>query len=269
MITILIAIAAACGGFAALHFLAGVGVGWSIAAGVACFIAVNVLVGRRLQKRMMADMQRVQTILMEGQKKLQSKTQRWQFRPPGSMQEAQREIEADTRGFVQEALAQTECLRKYRMWVPMIDRQMATAQLQLNWMIKDFAKVDELLPKAILADPSLVAMKMARQQMLDAPIEEIRKTYEKGIRRARYNGAVLPAACMSWILVKREDLDGAFKVLTEALKNSDNEVLKQNHEQLMNNRPAHFTNSGLGDQWYALLLEAPRMHAQRPRSVYR
>ncbi len=269
MITLIIAIAAACGGFAALHFAAGVGIGWSIAAGVACFVTVNIVVGRILQKRMTADMQRVQTILMDGQKQLQAKTQRWQFRPPGSMQAAQREIESDTRAFVTEALAQTECLGKYRHWVPLIDRQMATAQLQLNWMIKDFRRVDELLPKAILADPTLVAMKMARQQMLDAPVEEIRKTYEKGTRRVRYNQGVLPAACFSWILVKRGDLDGAFKVLTEALKNSDNPTLKQNHDNLMNNRPAHFSNSGIGDQWYALLLEEPRMHTQRPRSVYR
>ena len=69
--------------------------------------------------------------------------------------------------------------------------------------------------------------------------------------------------------MKRELIDEAFKALTAALKNSDNETLKQNHEHLMNNRVAHFSNSGLGDQWYSLLLEEPKVRQQRPRSVYR
>ena len=69
--------------------------------------------------------------------------------------------------------------------------------------------------------------------------------------------------------MRRGDSDGAFKTLTDALKKSDNQTLKQNHELLMNNRVAHFSNSGLGDQWYSLLLEEPRMRAQRQRSVYR
>ena len=37
----------------------------------------------------------------------------------------------------------------------------------------------------------------------------------------------------------------------------------------MNNRVGHFSNSGLGDQWYSLLLEEPKVHVQRQRSVYR
>jgi hypothetical protein len=32
----------------------------------------------------------------------------------------------------------------------------------------------------------------------------------------------------------------------------------------MNNRVAHFNNSGLGDTWYALQLEEPRVKMQRP-----
>ena len=151
----------------------------------------------------------------------------------------------------------------------MIERQMATAQLQLNWMIRDFKAVDRLMPKAMFLDPSTVAIKLAREQMLDAPIEQMEKTYAKGVRRLRYNQNVLLAAAWSWILVKRGKVDEAFKALTEALKNSDNEVLKRNHECLMNNCVAHFNNSGLGDQWYSLLLEEPKVKMQRPRSVYR
>jgi len=259
----------ACGAFSAAHFAAGWGVGWSIGTGLFAFVVFQFLFGYFMKKRLTADMARVQDILVEGQKRLQAKMQRWQVRPPGSIQAAQKEVEADTRAFVKAALDQTETLGKYRLWVPMIDRQMATAQVQLNWMIKDFKKVDELMPKVIMADPTLAAMKMARMQMLDAPLEEITKVYEKGTRRLRYNQNALLAACYSWILVRREKVDEAFKALTEALKNSDNDTLKRNHEALMNNRVAHFNNSGLGDQWYALHLEEPRVRTQRQHQVFR
>jgi hypothetical protein len=151
----------------------------------------------------------------------------------------------------------------------MMDRQIATAQLQLCWMIKDFKRVDELMPKAMIIDPTLTAIKIARMYMNDEESPKIAKVYEKAVRRVRYNGNVLLAAAWSWIQVKRGDSDGAFKTLTEALKKSDDATLKRNHEVLMNNRVAHFSNSGIGDQWYSLMLEEPKVKMQRQRSVYR
>lgn len=269
MLTLFISLFLSAGTGASLHFAAAIGLGWSIAAAVFVFFLLQFIAGRIIQKRLMAEMEAVQAILLEGRKKLEAKMQRWQMRPPGSIQAAQKEISDDTRVFVLAALDQTEALRKFKLWVPMIERQMATAQLQLNWMIKDFKKVDELFPKVIFADPTLVAMKLARMQMKDESVEEMRKVYEKGARRLKYNQNVLLAGTYSWILVKRGDADGAFKVLTEALKSSDNETLKKNHESLMNNRIAHFNNSGLGDAWYQLFLEEPKVRMQRPRSVYR
>ena len=269
MITLILAVVFACGAFAAAYFPGDWGLGWSIFAGVAGFGVFQGVFGFLLQKRVKRDMEAVQQILVAGQKRLQQKMQRWQMRPPGSIQAAQKEIFEDTKVFVKEALAQTETLNKYRLWVPMMQRQIATAQLQLSWMIKDFKTVDRLMPKALCIDPTMSAIKMARMYMLGQPVKEIEKVYRKGVGRVRYNGNVLLAATMSWIQVQKSDLDGAFKTLTEALKKSDNEVLKRNHEALMNNRPAHFTNSGIGDPWYSLLLEEPRVHTQRQRSVYR
>ena len=269
MITLIVAIAVGGGSFAAAYWAADWGVGWSVFAGVVGFGVFQGVFGFLLQKRVKRDMEKVQQILVGGQKKLQQKMLRWQMRPPGSIQAAQNEIFADTKVFVKEALAQTETLRKYRLWVPMMDRQIATAQLQLSWMIKDFKTVDKLMPKAICLDPTMSAIKMARLYMLEKPMTEIEKVYKKGVGRVRYNGNVLLAAAMSWMQVQRGDADGAFKTLTEALKKSDNETLKRNHECLMNNRVAHFSNSGIGDQWYSLLLDEPRGHTQRQRSVYR
>ena len=269
MITLIFGIAVGGGSFAAAHFAADWGIGWSVFAGLVGFGVFQGVVGVLIQKRVKRDMEKVQLILVNGQKRLQQKMQRWQMRPPGSIQAAQKEIFEDTKVFVREALAQTETLGKYKPWVPMMGRQIATAQLQLSWMIKDFKTVDRLMPQALCIDPTMSAIKMARMYMLEKPVAEIQKVYAKGVRRVRYNGNVLLAATMSWIQIQKGDVDGAFKTLTEALKKSDNETLKQNHEQLMNNRVAHFSNSGIGDQWYSLLLEEPKVHTQRQRSVYR
>jgi predicted ATPase len=264
-----LALSAGFGGFAAAQYAAGFGTGWSIFSGLVAFGVFQGVSGFFIQKRVKRDMDEVQAILTSGQRRLQEKMQRWQLRPPGSIQAAQKEIADDTRVFVREALAKTGCLARYRLWVPMMDRQIATAQLQLCWMIKDFRRVDELMPKAMFIDPTLSAIRIARMYMRDEPSESIAKVYNKAVRRVRYNGNVLLAAAWSWIQVRRGDADGAFKTLTEALKKSDNPALKRNHEVLMNNRVAHFSNSGIGDQWYSLLLEEPKVKVQRQRQAFR
>ena len=269
MITILLALAVGFAGFSMAYWCADWGTGWSVACGVAGFAVFQIAAGVFFRKRVARDMEKVQSILADGQKRIQAKVQRWQFRPQGSVQAMQKEIEADTRQFVKEALAATEALRRYRFWIPAILRQMATAQLQLNWMVKDFKKVDELMPKALFLDPSMTAMRLARMQMTGADVPAMAKVYAKGTARLRYNQNTLLAACWSWILVERGMADEAFKVLTEALKHGDNDTLKANHAHLMNNRLSHFSNAGLGDQWYSLQLEEPRIRTQRQRPVYR
>ena len=269
MITLIIAIAVGCGSFALACFAAGAGIGWGVFFGVLGFAVFLGVVGYLIQKRVRRDKEQVYRILMNGQKQSQTKMQRWQMRPPGSLQAAQKEIFEDWKACVKEALAQTETRRKYKLWVPMMERLIATDKLQLSWMIKDFKTVDALMPKALLIDPTMIAMKMARLYMTGGDMKEIAKLYQKGVRRTRYNGNVLLAAAMSWMQVQKGDVDGAFKTLTEALKKSDNATLKQNHENLMNNRVAHFNNSGIGDQWYSLQLEEPKVRMQRQRSVYR
>ena len=251
-------------------FFGGVcGVGWSIGWSFLVFVIVQIVVGRIVQKRVKAAMDAVQAVLLDGRKRLQAKMVRWQMRPPGSVQAAQAEIARDQKVFVREALEQTEVLHKFDNWVPMMKRQIATAQFQLYWMIKEFKKVDELMPKALFLDPAMSAMKLARMYMTNRPVEEMAKVYAKATRRLRYNQNVLLAAAWSWILIQKKDVDGAFKALNAALEKSDNETLKANRDHLANNRVAHFSNTALGDQWYALLLEEPRIHQQRPRQQWR
>ncbi len=269
MLTVILTALFGAGVALGLYFGDVFGYGWSTFWGVVAFGAANAVAGWRIQKKVKALMGEVQGILVGGQKRIQAKVARWQMRPPGSIQQAQLEIARDTKVFVNEALAATEKLHKFDLWVPFMKRQIATAQFNLHWMVKDFKDVDALMPKAMFLDPSMAAMKIARMYMLGKPSEEIGKVYEKATRRLRYNQNVLLAAAYSWILVKRGDVDAAFKVLVHALEKSDNETLKSNREQLANNRVAHFSNTALGDTWYALHLEEPKVHQQRQRMQWR
>ena len=264
-------IAVCCGAVTglALYFTDTLGYGWSCFVGVVGFGVVQMGIGFFLQKKVKAAMKSVEVTLLDGQKAIQAKTQRWQMRPPGSVQAAQNEIARDMRKFVEVALSLTEPLHRFDNWVPMMKRQIATAQFQLYWMIKEYRKCDMLIGKALFVDPTMYAMKMARMYMLDKPTEEIAKVYAKGSRRLRYNQNVLLAATWTWILVKRNDIDAAFKALNEALKNSDNETLKANRDALANNRVAHFSNTNIGDTWWSLGLEEPKVKMQRQRMQWR
>jgi len=252
-----------------LYFADVSGYGWSSFFGVLSFVVAQIVSGMLLKRKVAAAMGAVQEVLVAGQKRMQQKMARWQMRPPGSIQAAQAELARDQKEFVKEALALTEPLHRFDLWVPMMKRQIATAQFQLNWMIKDFKKVDALMPRALYLDPTMQAMRLARYYMLEKPTEEMSKLYEKAVRRLRYNQNVLLAATWSWILVQRKEIDAAFKVLNRALEKSDNETLKQNREHLANNRVAHFSNTAIGDTWYALQLEEPRMRQQRQHMQWR
>ena len=107
MIILIAAFAAGCGGFAAARWGFGAGIGWSVFWGILSLVVAQFSLGFLVQRRVKAVMNAVQSILLAGQKRLQQKMQRWQMRPPGSVQAAQKEIFADTKVFVQDALAKT------------------------------------------------------------------------------------------------------------------------------------------------------------------
>lgn len=269
MLSLIIALTCGAATCLALGLTGAMGCGWSIFFGILAFGAVQIALGVVLQRKVKAAMKAVEQTLLEGQKALQAKMQRWQVCPPSSLQAAQKEIAADQRKFVDAALALTEPLHRFDKWIPMMKRQIATAQFQLYWMVKEYRKCDALMDKALFVDPTMYAMKMARMYTLGKSTDEIRKVYAKGTRRLRYNQNVLIAAAWTWMLVKRNEVDAAFKALNEALKNSDDATLKANREALANNRVAHFTNSGIGDTWWALGLEEPKVKMQRQRMQWR
>lgn len=146
---------------------------------------------------------------------------------------------------------------------------MATMELQFAWQRKDWKRVDELLPRALLLEPMMVCMKLARQWQREEPTDALRATFKKAARKARYGSSALLYSTLAWMLVKRGEVDEAYKVLLEADQKNENAVVKANCNALANNRLTHFSNAGFGDEWYALWLEEPKIRVQRQHGVGR
>ena len=237
---------------------------WSVFWGILAFAAAQVAAGLIIQKKVKAGMGEVEQVLKDGQKRLQAKVNQWQTRPPGSLKQAQLEMEQDQRRFVEKALDATKPIERFNRWSPLMGRQLATMRLQLYWMLKDFKKVDELMPKAMVMDPMMAAICLARSHM-KGETQDQAKLFKKHTRRLRYGQGALLYGLYSWILVQNKDIDGAHKVLIEACEKMENETIKTNREHLANNRIGHFSNAGLGDEWYALHLEQPKVKMQRQR----
>ena len=237
--------------------------GWSVFWGVLAFVIGQGATGYLIQKRVKAAMGGVQKILEDGQKRLQFKVNQWQMRPPGSIKQAQQEVEREQRMFVERALEESKGLERFSRWAPLMGRQVATMRIQLYWMLKEFKKVDELMPKALIVDPLMAAIKIARMHMKGE--EGIEKAFKKHSVRLRYGQGALLYGLYSWIMVQKNDIDGAHKVLIEACEKMENDTIKKNREHLANNRVGRFSNAGLGDEWYALHLEQPKVKMQRQR----
>ena len=248
--------------------------GWAVFFGVLAFLACNTAVGLMLKKRIKSLMDVMQGTLMTGQKQMQEKMNAWKFRPPGSPKQAQIEMQKMQHVFVEKALAQSEAFEPYYKWVPLLSRQITTLRMQLHYQDRNWKEVDALLPKCIVFDPMTAAMAMARTYMRDGYHHEkdkkdrpkpndIDRRFERGSARLRYGQGALLFGLYAWIQNQSGDPDAALETLLRADRKMENATIKRNIELLRNNKPKQFSLAGLGDEWYALGLEEPRMRAPR------
>lgn len=235
--------------------------GWAVVWGVLLFIAAQLLAGYLVQKKVKAEMEKVQEILTSGKNHLQQKVGQWQMKPPGSIKDAQKIIEKEQKVFIDRALEASSGLEKFNRWAPLMGKQINALRLQLHWMNKDFKKVDQLMPHVMIMDPMMACIKIARMYMRNE--EGIDKVFRKHSGKVRNEQGALIFALYSWILVQQQKIDEAHKVLIDGCDRIDNEFLKRNRENLANNRVGHFSNAPFGEEWYALNLEQPRMKMQR------
>lgn len=261
MFTVIISIAA---GLVVMLALALTGVsawGWAIFFGFLGFFASQFISGSILKKKIQQEMQAVQAILLSGQKQMQEKTNTWRFRPPGSPKQAQIELAKMQHVFIEKALKQSESFERYYKWSPLLKRQIATFRMQMNYQDRNYDEVDRLMPSCLFMEPISMAMKMAR--MYSRNDDKIDAFFEKSVRRMRYGQGAVLYGLYAWICVKRGNIDKAITILQRSDKHMENETLKHALEVLKNNRPKQFSLAGLGDEWYALGLEEPRIKFQR------
>lgn len=269
MITVLINVLAAAAVGAGLT-LSGVSPwGWSLLWGALVLVGGQLAMGWLLRRRMASVNDRVQAVLRQGQARMQAKVQRWRNKQMTNQKAAEAELAKDRDALIDEVQGILRPLGRYRLWVPLLGRQLATMELQFAWQRKDWARVDALLPRALLMDPMLSCIRLARLWQREAPTMELRKAFRKATRRARYGTTALLASAFAWMLVRRGETDEAYKVLVEADERNEHPVVKANRDALANNRLAHFSNAGFGEEWYALWLEEPKIKTRRMRDTGR
>lgn len=235
---------------------------WSILWAILTFLLLQVLVGLALRKPIMGVQNKIQAVIMDGQKKLNAKMTQMQQRGAGSVKVMQKILESEQTKFIEEALALTSELETYNKWSIMMSKQIATMRMQFYFQLKDFKKVDELMPKAMFMDPMIYGMKLARQYKQD-DLVGMEKTFKKAMRRFKGEKATIIVAAYSWAMVKKNNIDDAIKALNEAVKKNSNEVLVNNLNALRNGKLKLFSNAGLGDMWYTLYLEEPKQKVAR------
>ena len=239
--------------------------GWSTFWTILCVVAGQVGVGFLLRSKMQSVMTEIQAIMGGAQKRIQAKMTQWQHRPPSSPKQAQTEVEQEQQAAVNQALAVVEKLAPYYKWIPLLSRQADTMRMQFYWQLKQFDKVDRLMPRAMMADPMLMCVKLARSYMTGASMADLAALFKKFSGKVRYGQGELLYGMYAWMLVQKNDLDGALKVLVASDSKMESPTLKRNRDHLANNRANQFSLSGLGDNWYSMFLEEPKVKQQRVR----
>ncbi len=171
---------------------------------------------------------------------------------------------------IRKAIEACDWFQPFFKWNLILKRQTNTMKMAFYYQLKEFDKVDELLPQCLLMDSQSTAMKLARMYKRKDP--GLDKFFRKKCSGTKGQNAVLLFSLYAWILVKQDRIADALKVLVDARKKTDNEVINSNWEHLVNNRNKHFSNSGLGETWYALALEemkTPKVKQQHQMRGFR
>ena len=254
MLTLLLSLLCMVGVWAGLHYGAHWG-GWSVVVAVLCGLGMQVGSTLWIRRRITALMTAIQARITERTNVLKRKYEQLASRG-GGMKWIMDQARKDQDAMLIEALESTRKMEPYCRWSLLLDRQINAIRLQFLYQLKRFEEVDTLLPKTMLGDPVLVCMKMCRQYKLGQEAD-LRKTYDKYRKKFKQDSTLIYAT-YSWILIRRKQLDEALKVLVDGKAATDDEVLEANWEHVANSRLGQFSNAGLGESWYALLLEEPK-----------
>ena len=142
-------------------------------------------------------------------------------------------------------------------WSFLMKRQVNTMKMAFLFQQKKFDEVDKLIPHCMFFDAQSITIRLVRMYKNNDP--KLDKYFKTRARRFKGDNAVIPYATYSWILVKQNRVEDAIKALTDARKQTSNEVLEKNRELLLNGKVKQFSNAPLAEAWYALQLEEPKI----------
>lgn len=259
MLSLLIALVGAVGIALALHYPAETSLTWSVIFGAVGFVGITAAINLIMKKKLEAAFMVVQNHIMEKQQYLSRKINMMAGRATPKFQA---EIENEQAQSIREALTLLDGLNKFEKWNFMVRRQTNTIRAQFHYQLKEYDQADKYFKNALLFDPTVMAMLMTRHYKKDE-MDKVKKLFTKGTRRFKDAKGALIYALYSWILVQKNDIDGAIQVLHQAKTKAENDVLKQNLENLRNGHVNRFSNAGFADQWYLLGLETPKMQKIR------
>ncbi len=234
---------------------------WGIVCMFGAMLISQLVIGLIIRRKVAAKQQGLEAIMREAQAKLNRQLQLFQQRPPSNVNLAQQQLEKLQFDAIRKTLAATDCFLPYYRWNVMLKKQINTMKMQLYYQLKEFGKVDELLPKSFLMDARSLQIKLVRLYKHNDP--QLDKFYQKKCRRLKGDDGALTACTYAWIKLKQDQPEAATAALIAAQKLSGNAVLAANYENLVNRRYKHFNNSGFGDLWYSLYLEEPKVKQQR------
>lgn len=242
------------------------GIGWGITCGVAGFAVAYLILSLVLRRFVMVRQMVIQNIMQDAQNKVNRQLELFNRRPPSSVNAAKQMLEKIQFDAIRKSLTEMDGFKKFYIWNMMLSRQINTMKVQLYYQLREYAKVDELLPKAILFDPQSLAIKLARMYKKEDP--KLDKFFKLKCRRFKGENGAFLASVYAWIKLKQDDQTAALEALRHASKTSDNQVLLENIDRLVNGKIKHFSNSGFGDTWYVLALEEPKVKNQRQMRAY-
>ncbi len=266
MLSILIALLAALAAWSAVYFgWSSDHWGWALTAAIVAFLGISLIINLILRKRLNDIFTRVQKHIMDSQDKLRKRVMLMQNKF-SNQQKLMEFAEKEQATSVHEAIDMLDEAKPYYKWNFLTGRQVDTMKGQLYFQLKEFEEADKCLAHSFLMDPLIVAMKMTRMYK-NKQMKELEKAFHKGVGRFKYEKGLLIYAVYAWALIHENRIDEAITVLAEGKDKTENAVLKQNWDHLVNNHVKRVSFVGLGDQWLALYLENPpavRQQAQLP-----
>ena len=232
-----------------------------VVSGLGAMLVFQIIAGLILRSIINKRQMEIQNILADAQNRIQKQINLFQKRPPSSQNAARQALEKIQNDAARKALEATDIFKPYYIWNLMLKKQINTMKMQLLFQLGEYKKVDEILPKCFIVDHQSLAIKMTR--MYRNNDAELDKFFNKRCAKTKGEARAFLAAVYAWMKLKQDEPQKALEALNNARKVSDLPAIVDNIEHIANGRYRHYSNSSLGDAWYALGLEEPKVKPQR------